>query len=141
MLVNRWGLMRRAFSSQITLKKIDSLLICLCRLHNFCIDQRLAASQEQEDVPVSLHSDAVEISSGGGIPLEESDRHPELNKVSAEQLLHGGEHFDDVPRTFRRRLESFANLRLPRDVLHDSIVDKCYKRPLPNSWRNKETIV
>jgi hypothetical protein len=92
-------------------------------------------------VPNSLDSDAVEISSGGGIPLEVSHRNPELNNNSPEQLLHGGEHFDDVPRYHRRRLETLVNVRLPVDVLHDSVIDKCFKRPLPNSWRNKETIV
>jgi hypothetical protein len=105
MLINRWGIMRRALSAQMSLKKIGSLIICLCQLHNFCIDQRLNSQSpsSQEELPVSLDFDTVVISSAGGIPLEASQQYPDLNKNSLEQLLHGGEHFDDVPRYQRRR--------------------------------------
>jgi len=39
MLVNRWGILHRPIANRITLKKAGSLIICLCRLHNYCITE------------------------------------------------------------------------------------------------------
>ena len=38
MLVNRWGILRRPIPSQITLPKVTSMVMCLCSLHNWCIE-------------------------------------------------------------------------------------------------------
>ena len=58
------------------------------------------------------------------------------NPHSPEELLHGGEHFDDVTRTYRRREErastSIAKALgdpLPRDKMHAVTVGKCLRRP------------
>jgi hypothetical protein len=43
-------------------------------------------------VPPPLASDLAEIAIHGGIPMEQRG----VNNLSPEQLLHGGEHFDNV---------------------------------------------
>ena len=139
MLVNRWGILRSALSSKLTLQKIGSLIICLCRLHNFCINERLKArSTFDEDILPATEADEFQIASTGGVPLERSSRDPDLNELSPEQLLHGGEHFDDVPRTVRRRLERCdGGEKLPRDVMVEIVQRKLMKRPLPSEWQRK----
>ena len=118
--------------------------MCLCRLHNFCINERLINNEEDDDdmddIPEAVASDHFEIATGGGIPLEPSRTDPEMNATSPEQLLHGGDHFDDAPRVFRRRVERQENSNkgtLPRDLLHVMVVEKALVRPLCNSWANK----
>ena len=98
MLVNRWGVLCKAISSTISLQKAGSLVIALCILHNFCINERLEQSGADDDFPEPLVQDRFNIQSEGGISLEPSATHPDLNSRSPEQLLHGGERFDDIPR-------------------------------------------
>lgn len=49
MFINRWNVLRKALPLQLSLKKIGSLVLCLCRLHNFCIGQRLEQNGQSED--------------------------------------------------------------------------------------------
>ena len=139
MLVNRWGILRSALSSKLTLQKIGSLLICLCHLHKYCINERLKArGTYDEDILPATEADEFQIASTGGVPPERSSRDPELNELSPEQLLHGGEHFDDVPRTVRRRLErSDGTEETPRDIMVEIVQRKLLKRPLPWQWQRK----
>ena len=125
MLVNRWGILRSALSSKLSLQKIGSLLVCLCRLHNYCITERLnlVSPGEEDDILPPTESDELQIASSGGVPLERSSRDPELNESSPEQLLHGGEHFDDVPRNIRRRIER-ATGSTPRDIMVNIVQEK-----------------
>jgi DDE superfamily endonuclease len=53
-LVPRWGLLRRALPANYGIRKSTSLVIALCRLHNYCIDQRLS------EVPTALAADDCE---------------------------------------------------------------------------------
>ena len=140
MLVNRWGILRSPLSSRFTLQKIGSLLICLCRLHNFCINQRLKRSGalDSDDILPPTENDEFQIAAAGGVPLEPSSRDPDLNDQSPEQLLHGGEHFDDVHRNTRRRLERADNREgTPRDAMVAIVERSQMKRPVPNQWRRK----
>jgi DDE superfamily endonuclease len=41
MLVHRWGILCKPMSTLIPISKITSMVRCLCRLHNFCVDERL----------------------------------------------------------------------------------------------------
>ena len=112
MLVNRWGILRRAIPATVGLVKTMSLVRCLCILHNYCIDERLTLLQKpstpeevNEDMPLSTEGDNVELLSLGAIPLETNPNG--LNNYSPEQLLNGGEHFDNIPRDLRRRLATW----------------------------------
>jgi hypothetical protein len=41
MLVHRWGILQKPMSSKFTISKVTVITMCLCKLHNFCIDQCL----------------------------------------------------------------------------------------------------
>jgi len=129
MFVSRWGLLRRALPATMGLKKICRLVMCLARLHNFCINERVGS--ELPPLPV----DAVETSAHGGIPLERNA----CNDSSPEQLLHGGDHFDDVDPAELRRIEARARRtlqgKLPRDHLVAKVVAQDLKRPTPAQWK------
>lgn len=94
MLVQRWGILRKAIPSTVGLKKTVSLVICLCRLHNYCINKRLEASGDgdddvNEDVPAPLAADSLDIAGHGGV---------DVNRT--EELLGGGAHHDDTTEAF-----------------------------------------
>jgi hypothetical protein len=76
-----------------------------------------------------LKADSAEISIAGGVMLV---RHPE-NVHSPEELLHGGEHFDDFDHQHFHQIErsaaSDADGRLPCDELHDVVVQKGLVHP------------
>ena len=146
MLVSRWGILRRPLSSAMGIRKIVALVICLCRLHNFCINRRIkernAAAAEEEDIAPPTARDAMEIAGGGGIPLERVEEHNRFHEASPEQLLHGGEHHDDTTPEFRRQFERRnVNTRtgtVPRDKLLSAIVNGGFKRKVPESWLGKK---
>jgi hypothetical protein len=72
MLVHRWGILCKPMSTKLPISKVISIVRCLCRLHNFCIEERLSrmldqATQESpfeevdEEVADHLDSDLVNI--------------------------------------------------------------------------------
>jgi hypothetical protein len=67
-----------------------SLILCLCKLHNFFITQ--GDGKVGWTSVDNLARDTVEILLEGGIPLEATHNNP----YSPEQLLHGGEHQDGI---------------------------------------------
>ena len=84
-----------------------------------------------------LPVDSVEISAQGGISMERNEYNG-FNDSSPEQLLHGGEHFEDVEPAELKRIEAKArralNGRLPRDFLVAKVVEQQLKRPTPQQW-------
>jgi hypothetical protein len=90
------GVLRRALSAKITTKKVNCLCMALGRLHNYRVNQKLKPAGttetpivvvEQEELD-PLVSDNLAIVMNGGVEFGR-------NGVPNE-LLHGGEHFDDV---------------------------------------------
>lgn len=59
--MHQWGMLRKPMPVNFTLQKISSLVLALCKLHNFCIDN----SSEEVDRP--SETDIVNISMDGGI--------------------------------------------------------------------------
>jgi hypothetical protein len=59
MLVSRWGILRRALPQALGLKKVTALVVCLCRLHNYCLRQRENSIRTNMVAP--LPSDDMEI--------------------------------------------------------------------------------
>ena len=130
MFVNRWGLLRRALPAAISLKKVPQLVMCLARLHNYCISERLANKKTVKLAP-ALAIDQAEIAANGGIP---GDTIP-------QQLLHAGEHFEDVTTNMRRSLQYRArkdNSKLPMEHMLDSVVAQGLKRPDPKGWTGRK---
>ena len=123
-LVHRWGILRRPLSSKIGLRRISSLVMALCRLHNFCID----SSHSQNHNLDPLAQDQVNITVNSHIELAETEDNPH----SSLGILHGGEHFDDVGQSILRALrrsETEEANKCAREKLHRMVVDGGYKRP------------
>ena len=88
---SRWRLLKSPLSSKLSVSKVVALVFCLAKLHNFCIDQRLAEEPTATNnsplipiVPERHHHD----------PLTVFDN--ENPEDPPQDLLHGGAHFDDV---------------------------------------------
>jgi hypothetical protein len=69
----------------ISVKKMTALVMCLCRLHNFCIDQSDIIVDAINTPVDDLNIAVIE----GGVPLEGVRNVP-------EQLIDGGSQFDDT---------------------------------------------
>lgn len=126
MFVNRWGILRRAIPAAIPMKKVPQLVMCLARLHNYCVSDRLAKKKRVKLAP-ALAIDQAEIAANGGIP----------STATPDQLLHGGEHFDDVTANMRRNVQYRARKdsgKLPQELMLESVVAQGLKRPNPKSW-------
>jgi hypothetical protein len=128
MLVHRWGILRKPIPSCISIKKTTALVMCLCRLHNFCIDQ--------SDIKISSNTggDDLNIALEGGVPLEGVGNLP-------DQLIGGGCHFDDTTWNERRRdigraarVLGATEQELPREMLRRMVVQKDLCRPPPEGW-------
>ena len=134
MLVQRWGILRKALSTKITMKKVNCLCMCLCRLHNFCINSRLKPTGNEttptlgrtEEVPNPLMVDAVNIELLGGIRLDTSNR--------PVGLLDGGHHFEDCPDQNMRNWRRVTENPLPREIMCKEVAALGLSRPTPNRW-------
>ena len=82
-LTNRWHLLKSPLNANIPINHMNALLSCLCKIHNFCIDNGNATPLERYEHDVLTLMDFVNINDGDGL-------HP-------IGLLGGGEHFADVP--------------------------------------------
>lgn len=143
--LQRWGILRSAIANRVTISKTIALVMALAKLHNFCIDE------ESKDVssPVpqmnrggtttslspSLRNDENNIAYRNGmaaVPLVEVEEGSQ--EVTPRVLLDGGNHFDDVDRNSRRRVERQLrqdNQVLPRERMRDEIAEAGFVRPIP----------
>ena len=84
-------------------KKITMLVRCLCRLHNYCINERLGNHSAGQEVPTEVSAPSVDdlshIMLNGGDVITNIDHHEtthfnnETDRV--EGMLDGGNHHDD----------------------------------------------
>lgn len=117
MLVHRWGILRKAIPMNVTVAKTTSLVLALCKLHNFCINE----SDSSEEM---LSTDEVTIAQSGGFDQSSSNCRP-------DELLDGGEHFDDISNTNRRdRRLSQEREELPYVTMLQEITAGGYNRPV-----------
>ena len=123
MLVHRWGILCKPIPMNITVKKTTSLVLCLCKLHNFCIIER-------ERIAQPLARDVVHISNNGGISLPHDNNEGVLNyrvnEDRVDELFDGGEHFDDIRRNMR---QEERNVNLPYVSMLDFIEAGNFRRP------------
>jgi hypothetical protein len=111
--------------------------MCLCRLHNFCINCRLKPTAEDttptsartKEIPSPLIVDTLDIELCGGICNDANNR--------LVELLDGGHHFEDCPDQNMRSWRRVTELPLPRDVMCKEIASLGLKRPTPNKWYDK----
>ena len=106
MLVNKFPILRKPFSSNINISKVTAVVRCLCILHNFCID----AKETKQPINISP-LDRWEFVKAGFLTSKFDENHNESNKCENE-LLHGGEHHDDVPRNL---FYTDQNMTSPRE--------------------------
>lgn len=137
MFVKRWGVLRKALPAKMELRKITALLICLCKLHNYCIEWRLR-KKEVEVVVAPVAADNLDIVANGGISLVATSD----NTDSPEEFLNGGEHWEDTSETYRkqfaRRGLEDPSARLPREHLLGLVEAGGFKRPRPKGWASKK---
>lgn len=132
-LVHRWGMLRKPMPVNMSVGKISSLVLALCKLHNFCIDKRC------EDVESPTESDVANITLDGGIflPRMDNNRNAFWEYSAAEDrlddLLDGGHHMDDHTETQRRQYRFEKDK--PCDRILAEIVQMGYQRPELSSAR------
>eukprot|EP00804_Cyclotella_cryptica_P017177 CCRYP_013117-RA/>CCRYP_013117-RA protein AED:0.25 eAED:0.25 QI:0/-1/0/1/-1/0/1/0/208 len=71
-LVHRWGIMHKPMPVNISVKKISSLVLALCKLHNFCIDNASVGVARPDE------GDILNIAVNGGIFLPRMDNNREF---------------------------------------------------------------
>ena len=119
MFLQRWSILRLPLPEAIGIHKITALTFSLCKLHNFLLD-------DKENIAPQTSQDAAYGAIRGTIGLEPHRVFTE--EVVPEDLLQGGDHFEDVDYNTRKRDRHEAimnvctqNQRLPREVLFDSV--------------------
>ena len=130
-LVHRWGMLRKPIAVNIPIHKITSLVLALCKLHNFCIDH----GSESVDSPTS--NDITNITLGGGLFLPRMDKNKEFywecddnplsQKDRLDELLDGGNHMDDHTRNHRRKYRFDQDLPCHKILQH--VIKYDYRRP------------
>jgi hypothetical protein len=103
--------------------------MALAKLHNYCIiiakDNHIYANTATDESTSEINY---------AVPLVQVEGHDEGSAdVVPEQLLHGGEHFDDIGyagcRRRQRHYESMTNAPLPREQLHSYVAAIGVTRP------------
>ena len=116
-LINRWGVLWKRLSVQ--LRHVPALILCLFRLHNFCIDEGETAAPN--DAPEGIDRPM-------SASLIEENQHECL-------VLCGNQEDFRTMYTFQRRVDGTTL----RDVLVANIRELNYERPQANRVRNQET--
>lgn len=146
MLVHRFGILRKAIPMNIEVSKTNSLVLALCKLHNFCIDHSDGMIER------SYYKDATNIIRDGGMFSSrfdgDSDDQWEYDTVNdrLDDLLDGGQHTQDHSRGDRRRHRRTPNLPnqvildnhvrpLPNQIILDRVFDRSYQRPARSRLR------
>ena len=135
MLVHRWGILRKPIPMNVSLVKTSALLMTLCRLHNFCIEQNDAITKPSAP-------DTLDIAIQGGIELRafqhinEDDGDLEYNhdRDRIDALIDGGNFRDDFTSTVRRQQGSYLrNMNqpdpLPFQIMYNYVDQQGFQRP------------
>jgi len=121
-LTNRWHILKSPLRS-MSISKIVALAICLCKLHNFCIDQ----GNGNEKVPGRYKHDRPTIMDFSDIVCDQGRR--------PVPLLNGGSHFD-VQRGAQgaasiARRDEHSGTVLPQDLMSHHVQEQGLRRPKP----------
>ncbi len=125
MLVQCWGILQRALSSQLSLSKIVALVTALAKLHNYCIQSRMDSIDDDTLIYLKSDEDKIFRNENGYVAVNKSK-----NNYSCPDLIGGGEHFHDTPKRRFRRTNSSPIL--PRTILHQMVIDLHKTRPRLN---------
>ncbi len=125
MLVQCWGILRRALSSRLSLSKIVALVTALVKLHNYCIQSRTDSIDDDTLIYLKSDEDKIFRNGNGYVAVNKSK-----NNYSCPDLIGGGEHFHDIPK--RRFWCTNNSPILPRTILHQMVIDLHKTRPRLN---------
>jgi hypothetical protein len=117
--------------------KMTHLAKCLCRLHNYSINKRLAGTEDMQ-TSRPLVTDNLDIITNGGIAFVENNRDGQSQSHSPDNLLGAGHHNNDTTCQIQRMFERSNRNKdkiLPRDRLHSVIAAGGFKRPTPKKWK------
>ena len=92
-LTNRCCLLKTPLSSKISISQINALISCLCKLHNFCIDNGNAR------LPKRYYHDPLTL-----MDFMDSDESVDSESPCPIGLLGGGKHFADVSGGHREQI-------------------------------------
>ena len=99
-LTNRWRILKSPLNANIPINRVNALVSCLCKIHNFCIDNGNAKPPQRYPHNVLTLMDFInDTGNEDARPLG---------------LLGGGEHFDNIPQGRRganQRSQRLANQR------------------------------
>jgi hypothetical protein len=143
MLTRRFGLLRRCFHQSIPIFRINAIVMAMCRIHNYCLDEREMMLQMRNgkltaDIPELPALDEFVIDSIG-VHLETTDQ-VDLLPVP---LLDAGEHFDDCFANYNARRQAFkgqSDPSLPRQKLCRYVDRQLLVHPPHNISRNRNRI-
>ena len=101
-LTNRWHLLKTLLSAKISISQINALISCLCKLHNFCINNGNSSPPERYSHDLLTLMDFMDSNdSKSPRPLG---------------LLGGGEHFANVSGGCREQLRLSHHRLEPNNV-------------------------
>ena len=128
-LTNRWRLLKSPLSSKISISQINALISCLCKLHNFCIDNGNARPPERySHDPLTL------------LDFMDSEESNESAIPRPIGLLGGGEHFANVSggrreqirlSRCRRPSNNNAQCEFPRNNMLHHVTEMDIHHPHP----------
>ena len=133
------GVLRKAIPMNISIKKVCALVKCLCILHNFCINENSENTHNDNPTDESNNivlpannTDSTNILLLGGIGRSNiiTGEIDEGNNIEdrLDDLLDGGNHFDDVNQYFRRqRMDEQNQSNFPRTKMFDKVIIQGYE--------------
>jgi hypothetical protein len=87
----RWAILRSTIPVNLRIERTVVLVMALAKLHNHCINAK------DNNISANTARDKWTSEINGAVPLVRVEGHDEgSTDVVPEQLLHSGEHFDDI---------------------------------------------
>lgn len=129
MFTQRWGILRCMIPKKISLKKTVAMVMCLGKLHNYCIDER------ESSISPLTPGDEATIELEGAVPLQSYPANTIRGHLTGQQglpmqLMDAGNHYEDMSRALRRQQERQDKwTMLPRERMYLSVADKQLQRP------------
>ena len=121
MLVNRWGILRKPLSQNYELHKIVALVIFLCRLHNFMIDEGV----NEERIAKPTYNDELYMRLNGGVTLTEHTISGENVYIPHSLICRKEPELSDDFKTRMQRIRQTKKMKgLPRSVIKKFINEK-----------------
>ncbi|KAL9191554.1 hypothetical protein ACHAXT_001260 [Thalassiosira profunda] len=132
-LVHRFGLLRKPIPMNIDVHKTNSLVLALCKLHIFCIEQNceLLPAHQSDVTNIVLRE--------GGMyrPRIDDDGEARWSYDESQDrvagLLDGGQHCDDHTTESRRRFR--RNDDLPHKSIFRTVCRDGHRRPDRSTYR------